>query len=159
MSTAATPGHHLAQFNIARLLEPLDTPRLAGFVEALEPINALAEGSPGFVWRLQTDEGDATSIRIYDDDMVLLNLSVWTSPDELADFAYRSAHNDVLRQRRQWFEKMDAPVTVLWWVSAGHRPSPEEARSRLEHLQRHGPTPDAFTFRMTFPAPSGSPAS
>jgi hypothetical protein len=146
------PAFHLAQVNIARMVEPLDSPRLAGFVAALEPINALADGAPGFVWRLQTEEGDATSIRAFEDDLLLVNLSVWASFEALGDFVYRSDHAGVMRRRREWFEPMETYV-ALWWVAAGHLPTVAEAKERLEHLEADGPTPFAFTFRVPFPPP------
>ncbi len=150
-------GWELAQVNIARLLEPLDTPRLADFVAALAPINARADAAPGFVWRLQTEAGDATSLRPYDDDLLIMNLSVWASAEALSEFVYRSAHVEVMRQRRRWFERMGESFLALWWVPAGHRPAPLEARGRLEHLQRHGPTAEAFTFRTLHPPPGTVP--
>ena len=150
-------GHHLAQVNIGRLRAPLDSPESAGFVAALDPINALADAAPGFVWRLQTDEGDATSIRPFDDDTILVNMSVWTSFEALHTFVYRSDHRRVLAQRREWFERMDAVIVALWWVPSGHRPTVTEAKERLETLGRLGPTPDAFTFRSPFPAPGAPP--
>ncbi|MBA2279825.1 MAG: DUF3291 domain-containing protein [Actinomycetota bacterium] len=142
----------LAQINVARLLQPLDHPDTAGFVEGLDPINELADGSPGFVWRLQTDEGNATSVRAYDDPLMIVNVSVWTSVEALADFTYRSAHAGILRHRRSWFEKPAGPILVLWWIPAGHRPPPEEGIARLAHLTAHGPTPTAFTLRERFGA-------
>lgn len=147
------PGHHLAQLNIARVLAPVDSPQLADFMAALHPINALAESAPGFVWRLQTDEGNATAIRPFDDDMVLVNMSVWDSIEALADFVYRSDHRSVLARRREWFEKQEEPYLVLWWVPADRIPTVEEAKARLELLVRHGPSPEAFTFRSPFPPP------
>ena len=152
--------YHLAQLNIARLQAPLESPQLAGFVAALEPVNALADGAPGFVWRLQTDEGDATSIRPFDDDMLLVNMSVWESLESLAAFVYRSDHKDVMRRRRQWFDRADEVYLVLWWVPAGTAPTVEDAKARLETLRRVGPSAEAFTFRVPFPAPDGeaSPA-
>lgn len=146
-------GYELAQLNIGRILAPLDSETMAGFVGALDEINALADGSPGFVWRLQTEDGDATAIRAFDDDMLLLNMSVWASVEALAEFTYRSAHREVMVQRRKWFERMDEAFMVLWWIPAGHRPSTAEAKDRLDHLRLHGPTPEAFTFRTPFPSP------
>lgn len=146
--------HHLAQVNVARLRAPLDAPELADFVAALEPVNALADAAPGFVWRLQTDEGDATSIRAFDDDMIIVNMSVWESLEALRDFVYRSDHRTFLARRRRWFERMDAPMVALWWVPAGHRPTVAEAKQRLDALEGLGPTPEAFTFRRSFPAPA-----
>ena len=137
----------LAQINVARLRAPLDSPVVREFVEALEPINALAEASPGFLWRLQTEDGDATAIRAFDDDLVIVNLSVWTSVEALADFVYRSAHTGFLRRRREWFEKPSEPIHCLWWVADGAWPTVAEAVERLDHLRAHGPTDRAFTFR------------
>jgi hypothetical protein len=146
-------GYHLAQLNIGRLLAPLESSQLAPFVEALEPINALADGTPGFVWRLQTEDGDATAIRAFDDDMLIVNMSVWESVEALADFVYQSDHLSVMRRRREFFERMAEAFMVLWWVPAGHRPSVDEAKDRLERLRRSGPSLEAFTFRAPFPAP------
>jgi hypothetical protein len=150
---ARVVAHHLAQLNVARMLAPLDSPPMADFVAALEPINALGDGSPGFVWRLQTDDGDATAYRVLGDDMMIVNLTVWESVEALADFAYRSNHKDVMRRRREWFEKMDEAYLALWWVPAGHIPTIKEAEERLLHLRAHGPTAHAFTFREQFPPP------
>ncbi len=151
-------GFHLAQVNIARLKEPLDSPLLEDFVAALAPINAIADASEGFVWRLQTDDGDATSIRAFDDDQLIVNMSTWESFEALGDYVYRSGHTGVMRQRRRWFEQMREMYMALWWVPAGHRPSVAEAEERLQHLQTHGPTPRAFTFRAPF-SPPGMPAT
>ena len=150
------PGYHVAQLNIGRLLAPLDTLQLAPFVEALEPINALADGTEGFVWRLQTEDGNATAIRAFDDDMLIVNMSVWESVEALGDFVYRSDHVAVMRRRREFFERMAEAFMVLWWVPAGHRPTVAEAKDRLARLRRDGPTPEAFTFRERFPAPDDS---
>lgn len=149
-------SHHLAQVNVARLRAPVTAPLLADFVEALEPINALADGSPGFVWRLQTDAGDATSIQAYDDDRIIVNMSVWTSLESLGDFVYRSRHADVMRRRREWFEQMTDAFVALWWIPEGHIPTVTEAKERLVLLEANGPGPDAFTFRAPFAAP-GAP--
>jgi hypothetical protein len=146
----STSSQHLAQVNIGRIVAPLDHPRLAGFVERLADINALADSSPGFVWRLQTEQGDATSLRPYADERILVNLSVWEGLEPLKDFVYRSAHSPVMRRRREWFEAFDGPYLALWWVPAGHRPSVAEARQRLEHLREHGDGPYAFSFKRTF---------
>jgi hypothetical protein len=138
---------HLAQINVARLRAPLDSPQLAGFVALLEPINALADSSPGFVWRYITEGADdATAARPFPDEMMLLNFSVWESREALWNFVYRSAHLDALRQRREWFSKLAESYQALWWVRAGHRPSVAEAVHRLELLRRQGPGPEAFTF-------------
>ena len=151
-------GFHLAQFNVARLLAPLDDPRLAGFVTALEGINAIADGSPGFVWRLQDDGGDATGFRPFGPE-VIVNLSVWRGIEELFDYAYRSPHAAVLARRQGWFVPPTSPHLVLWWVPAGHRPNLAEASERLAKLARDGPTVDAFTFKTRFAAPGESSAA
>jgi hypothetical protein len=150
--------YHLAQCNIGRILAPLDSPQLAGFVAGLEPINALADSTPGFVWRLETDDGNATSIRAFDDDMLLMNMSVWESVDTLAAFVYRSVHRDVMRQRAQWFEKMESYM-VLWWIPAGTIPTVTDAKTRLDILRRNGPSLRAFTFRSPFPPPDAAGAA
>ena len=142
---------HLAQVNIGRIKAPLDDPIMAGFVSRLDEINALAEAAPGFVWRLKTDEGNATALRPYDDDRTLVNMSVWRSIEELREFVYRSRHLEVLRGREQWFEKLDRPYAVLWWIPAGHVPTIEEAKERLAQIEAQGPTPFAFTFQQPFP--------
>lgn len=121
-------------------------------------MNALADGSPGFVWRLQTDEGDATSIRAYDDELMIVNMSVWESVDALWGFVYSGDHLAVMRRRREWFERFDTQILVLWWVPAGHVPTVDEAKERLEHLRAEGPSERAFTFKQRFPAPAEAPA-
>lgn len=141
------PGFHLAQVNIARMSFSLDSPEMADFVARIEEINALAERSPGFVWRFQTSEGNALYLRPYEDDRILFNLSVWESAEALKDYAYRSAHAELLRDRRRWFEETGEATLAMWWVPAGHIPTVEEAKQRLRHLQQHGPTDVAFTFR------------
>jgi hypothetical protein len=146
--------YHLAQINIARMLAPIDDPIMAEFVAQLPPINALADQSPGFVWRLQSENGDATSIRVYGDDFIIINLTVWVSVDALREYVYKSAHQEVLRDRKRWFEKFDGPYYALWWVSAGHTPSTEEGKERLDHLREHGDTSYAFSFKNVFPKPS-----
>ena len=122
---------------------------MAEFMAALDPVNALADDAPGFVWRLQTEAGDATAIRGFSDDRVIVNLSVWESIDHLADFVYRSEHITVMRRRREWFERIRVHM-ALWWVPIGHTPSVSEAEERLAHLQAHGPAPYAFTFKARF---------
>ena len=153
--TAAT--HHLAQLNIARLLVPLDSPQVADFVAALDPVNTLADSAPGFVWRLQTEDGDATAVRIWDDDRIIVNMSVWESVEALSNFVYRSDHVSVMRRRREWFETMGQAFMVLWWIPAATVPTVAQATARLARLEALGPTPDAFTLRAWF-APPGRPA-
>ena len=145
--------YHLAEVNIARMRAPLEDPVMEGFRSQLDTINALADGSPGFVWRLQTEEGNATALRPYDDDRILVNMSVWESFEALHEFVYRSHHVGPLRDREKWFHRMEGPILVLWWIPAGHIPTVDEAKDRLAFLKAHGPTPDAFTFRDAFPPP------
>jgi quercetin dioxygenase-like cupin family protein len=145
-------GFHLAQANVARCRAPLDTPAMRDFVELLPAINALADGSHGFVWRLQTEGGDATAIRVYDDPLVIFNTSVWTGLAELSRYVFTSSHLHALRRRRDWFEPMD-PSSVLWWVPAGCRPQVPEGKARLERLAADGPLPEAFTFAHPYPPP------
>jgi hypothetical protein len=148
---------HLAQLNVGRLLAPIDAPAIEGFRTQLDPINALADSDPGLVWRLQTEAGNATDIRPTDDDLFLVNLSVWRSIEALRAFTYTSGHVHVLRQRRSWFEQLADAHFVLWWVPAGHIPTVEEALDRLELLRRDGPTPAAFTFRAPFEPEADGP--
>jgi hypothetical protein len=144
--------YHLAQVNIARMLAPLTDPRMAGFVAELDAINALADNSPGFLWRLQTTEGNATDIRPYEDDLILVNLSLWASLADLSTFVYKSGHRQVLQQRQQWFQRFNGPYVALWWVPSGHIPTVEEAKERLSYLGAHDETPYAFSFKKPFPA-------
>lgn len=145
----------LAQVNIALPQEPLGAPLLADFVAALAPVNAAADASPGFVWRLQTDAGDATGVRAFGDGRLIVNLSVWESLEALRNFVYsRRAHLDVLRRRREWFERLGESAVALWWVPRGHRPSVTEAEQRLAALRADGPTPQVFTFRESFAPPA-----
>jgi hypothetical protein len=150
--------YQLAQLNVAVMKEPLDSPPMADFVAALERINAVAEAAPGFVWRLQTAEGDATALRPMGDN-ILVNMSVWRDVASLNHYVYKSAHVEVMRRRKEWFDRMSAAHVVLWWVPRGHQPAIAEAIARLEHLRQHGPTPEAFNFRRAFGAPDAAPAS
>jgi hypothetical protein len=147
---------HLVQANIGRFLAPLDDPIMEGFRTQLDPINALADESPGFVWRLETEDGNATAIRPYaGDDLMAINMSVWESLESLQQFVYKSAHVGTMRGRKQWFEKLDGPILVLWWIPAGQIPTVREAQDRLQYLAENGPTRHAFTFRTPFPDPGG----
>ena len=148
--------YQLAQLNVARMIAPLTDPVMADFVANLEPVNALAERSPGFVWRLQTEGGDATALRPYDDDRIIVNLTVWENAASMREFVYRGDHAAIMKRRREWFERLADMYLVLWWVPAGHRPSVKEAIARLEHLKRHGPSQEAFTFREPYPMPGRS---
>ena len=149
--------YQLAQLNIATMKESLESPSMADFVANLERINALAEASPGFVWRLQDEAGDATAARPFG-EQVLVNMSVWQDVESLHGYAFRSAHVELMRRRREWFEPMQEAYAVLWWVPAGHRPTLAEAGERLAQLRAHGASPAAFTFRDAFPAPDAAPA-
>ena len=143
--------YHLAQLNIARMRGPLDSPLMQGFVARLEEINALADRAPGFVWRLQTPEGDATYLRPYGDDRIIVNMSVWESVEALKDYVYKTAHAELLRQRREWFEHFTGAYLAMWWVPEGHIPGIDEAKKRLAHLEEHGPSQFAFTFKTIQP--------
>jgi len=147
------PAYELAQLNIGIIRGPMDSPVMAEFAANLARINALADGAPGFVWRLQTDAGDATAIRPFDDENLLVNMSVWRDLESLQQFVYHSAHVEIMRRRREWFERMSEAYMVLWWVPRGHRPGIDEAIARLESLRRQGASPAAFTFRQPFPPP------
>jgi len=151
------PTFHLAQINIARTREPLDHPLLRDFVDQLDAVNALAEQSPGFVWRLQTEEGDATSIQAFADPLIIVNMSVWESFEALKGFVYSGEHLRVLRNRGSWMEKLQTPVLALWWIAAGQTPTLEAAKSALRLLEEQGPSPAAFTFAQPYPAPEPIP--
>ncbi|MBI1378417.1 MAG: DUF3291 domain-containing protein [Frankiales bacterium] len=153
---------HLAQLNIAHLAHDLDHPDLAPFVASLEPVNAMADAAPGFVWRLQEENGNATDVRPWG-PTIIVNLSTWTDVESLREYVYSGAHVEVLRQRRAFFTPVPVDTLVLWWVPEGHRPSLVEAKERLDHLRAHGPTAHAFTLRVPFgadaaPAPAAEHA-
>src|SRR5262245_48542963 len=150
-------NYHLAEINVATLKAPIDSPELKDFVDNLDRINALAEGSPGFVWRLKGDGNDATSLRPLGDN-VLVNMSVWRDVEALKNYVYGSAHAQIMRRRREWFSRMKEAYLALWWVPAGHEPSVAEAVAKLEHLRAHGPSPEAFTFGEAFAAPDAGNA-
>lgn len=145
--------YHLAQVNIAKARAPLDHPLMKGFVDQLDHINALAERSSGFVWRLQTEEGDATAIRVFEDPLIIVNLSVWESIESLKDYVYAGEHLQVLRSKRDWMERLPSPSLALWWLPEGELPDVTMARERLERLRLEGPSADVFTFARPFPMP------
>ncbi|WP_406332844.1 DUF3291 domain-containing protein [Streptomyces sp. NBC_00203] len=145
-------AYELAQANIGRLKAPLDSPQLKDFVEALDPVNAVADAADGFVWRLQSDSGNATDVPVLGDDWLIINMSTWRDTNALTAFMYQGQHRELLARRREWFERLEEAMTVLWWVPSGHRPTVTEAESRLLHLREHGPTEHAFTLRTSFPA-------
>jgi hypothetical protein len=144
---------HLAQVNIGRIVAPMDDPRMAEFASALAEINALAEASPGFVWRLKDASGDATSIQAFDDPRMLVNISVWTGLEALKHYVYRTDHGKYFARRQNWFEKPTGAYLALWWIPAGHIPTTAEAKERLALIDRHGATAQAFLFRTAFPPP------
>ena len=152
-------SYELAQLNIGVIRAPMDSPVMDGFASNLDRINTLAEATPGFVWRLQTEEGDATAIRPFNDPNMLVNMSVWRDVESLNAYVYSSAHVELMRRRREWFERMTEAYLVLWWVPEGHRPSINEAVERLRLLRAQGPTEHAFTFRQPFPPPGTLPSS
>lgn len=150
----------LAQVNVARLRAPLESVELADFVGALDPVNASADTAAGFVWRLQTEDGNATAVRAFEWDAagsagVIVNLSVWDSVETLAAWAYGGVHREVLRRRRDWFHRVGESTFALWWVPTGYRPSTDEAEERVRLLREKGPTPVAFTFRHFYGPPDG----
>jgi Domain of unknown function (DUF3291) len=151
--------YHLAQINVGRVLAPVGSPEIAEFIDALPEINALADAAPGFVWRLVGDGDDATGLRPFDDDLMLINASVWESLESLRDYVFRSEHTAYLRRRREWFERMEEAYVALWWVPAGHIPTVAEMVEKLELLRANGPGPEVFTFRVPFPPPGAQQAS
>lgn len=147
---------HLAQLNVARPRGPLDGPVMAEFMASLERINGLGDASPGFVWRLQGDDGNATGLEQPFGADIIVNLTIWQDVEALRAFVFRSEHVTFLRRRAEWFAKLAGPPAVLWWVPAGHRPTLAEAKERLERLAAHGPTAAAFTFAHAL-GPDGMP--
>ncbi|SDZ97299.1 DUF3291 domain-containing protein [Microbulbifer marinus] len=148
---------HLAQVNIARAKGPLDSPVMQGFVDQLDRINALADHSPGFVWRLQTEEGDATALQVFEDERIIVNMSVWTSMEALKNYVYSGEHLEVLKNKKSWFEKFTGPALALWWIPAGTIPSIEDARRALQTLKTRGPSSQAFSFAKPYPEPQTQP--
>lgn len=144
-------GYQIAQVNVGIIVDTMDSEAMYGFASRLDEINALADGAPGFVWRLKSSDGnDATSIHVFDDPYLLINMSVWESVDALFEFTYKSAHTELIRQRRDWFHKMSTPFMALWWIPEGHIPNTDEAKAKLEHLKIHGVMPHAFTFKQRY---------
>jgi hypothetical protein len=152
-------AYHLAQLNIGIIRAPMDSAVMVDFANNLDPVNAIADSAPGFVWRLQTEEGNATSIRPFENENLLLNMSVWHDLESLRTFVYTTLHAEFLRRRREWFERMSEAYMVLWWVPRGHIPSIDEAMARLETLRHQGPTAEAFTFRRAYPPPDAASPS
>ena len=148
----------LAQFNIAHLLAPAESPQLAEFFANLDRINALADQAPGFVWRLQDEGGSATNFRPFAADE-LVNMSVWVDTESLHNYVYRSAHVEIMAKRKQWFEMLREAYSVLWWIPAGSLPTLQQAQEKLNLLRMNGPSAQAFTFKDTFPSPFYSAAA
>ncbi|WP_112140329.1 DUF3291 domain-containing protein [Glycomyces dulcitolivorans] len=147
-------GFELAQVNIGRMREPLDSPVMKEFVDNLGPVNEAAEAAEGFVWRLMDAEGEnATTFRFFGDEWLIMNMSVWTDPEAFRAYVYGPAHRPFLQRRREWFEHLAEAATALWWVPAGERPTVPEAEKRLTLLREKGPTPEAFTMKAEFPKP------
>jgi hypothetical protein len=153
VSEARASGWHLAQINVGRLVALPGDPRVQPFFEALDRINALADASSGFIWRLQDESGNATNLRPTPDPLFAVNMSLWCDADALFAFVYRSAHTPEMARRKEYFERFDGAYQALWWVPAGHVPSVDEGLARLWRLDRYGPTEQAFTFKARFPAP------
>ena len=145
--------YHIAELNIARMRAPIDDPLMQDFVDWLDPVNGLADESEGFVWRLQTDVGVANVADACEDELLLVNLSVWETIEHLREYVMHPNHMQVMRQSLRWFEPMDGPHLVLWWVPAGDLPSEDQAMKKLEFLAAHGPSAEAFTFSQVFPPP------
>lgn len=156
MEALDPPAWALAQLNVARLLAPIDSPQLSDFVANLDRVNEVADCAPGFVWRLQDEAGNATALRPWGEHTIV-NMSVWESVAVLRDYVFGDEHVGVLRRRREWFGQYDSAHLVLWWVPGDHRPDLDEARDRLNLLDRLGPTPEAFTLRHPFDPPSNRP--
>jgi hypothetical protein len=146
------PRYQLAQLNVALMKDAIDSPLMADFVANLDRINALAEQSPGFVWRLQTEDGNATSLSPLGENEIV-NMSVWEDVAALNNYVYKTAHVEIMRRRKEWFERISDAYVVLWWVPHGQRPTVTDAIARLNQLRAFGPTSQAFTFRNAFPAP------
>jgi hypothetical protein len=149
-------AYEIAQLNIGIIRGPMDSPIMAEFVANLGRINAMADTSPGFVWRLQTEAGDATAIRPFENENMAINMSVWRDIESLLQFVYHSSHTEIMRRRREWFERMSEAYLVLWWVPGGQRPTLEQAIARLEALRQHGPHAQAFNFSKVFPPPDAA---
>lgn len=145
---------HIAQVNVARAKADMDSEVMKGFVERLDEINALAERSDGFVWRLKGDEGNAIALNVFEDSRLIVNMSVWRSLESLKQYVYKSLHVELIRDREAWFDKLGEAHQALWWIPAGHIPSVEEAKEKLLLIRTHGPTEAAFNFAKNRPAPS-----
>jgi hypothetical protein len=157
--TTPEAAYQLAQVNIGRLKAPLDSPQLKDFVDNLDPVNADADAADGFVWRLESDSGNATDVPVFGDEWLIVNMSVWRDTNALTAYMYQGGHREMLARRREFFERVQEVMTALWWVPAGHRPPVAEAEERLLHLRANGPTPYAFTLRTSFPPGAEEPVA
>ena len=135
---------HLAELNIGRLLHPLDDPRMADFADNLDRVNGIADRSEGFVWRLKSDSGNATSIQAFDDPRIIINISLWDSVAALERYVWQTVHKRFYGRRHEWFDRFEGPYFVMWWVPLGHRPTLQEAIERLQSLKDNGPSDFAF---------------
>lgn len=151
--------YHLAQVNIAKAIAPLDSPVMQGFVDQLDHINQLADNSEGFVWRLQTEEGDATALQPFDDPLIIMNLSVWSSLESLKNYTYSGDHLSIMKQKKSWFEKSSEATLALWWLPVSELPTPEFARTMLEKLRREGASHEVFTFAKPYLMPEAREAT
>ena len=147
---------HLAQVNIAKARGLITSPVMASFVAATAEINRIADAAPGFVWRLQGEEENALATRVFGDPLLVVNLSVWESVEALRDYTYTTEHVEIMRRRREWFDRLDGPHLAMWWIPEGTTPSPQDGKARLAHLDTHGPTPHSFTFSQVFDLPSST---
>lgn len=145
---------YLAQINIAKAKEAIDSPTMKGFVDQIDKINVLAEQAEGFIWRLQGYDGDATSINAFDDPNLIINMSVWVDIESLKTYVYKTAHVELIRDRAEWFSKIDKVQQALWWIPKGDIPSIEEGKSKLALLEKNGPSQNAFTFSNSKEKPS-----
>lgn len=150
--------YHLAEINVAKAKAEMDDPLMHGFVSRLDEINALAEASSGFVWRLKDDGGDATALRYFDDPLIIVNMSVWEDVESLKHYTYGTMHVEVFKQRKAWFELFGRPHFVMWWIPAGHIPTVVEAQAKLEYIHLQGPGPEAFNFSKIYGPPQAEAA-
>jgi Domain of unknown function (DUF3291) len=144
---------HISQVNVAQAKADMGSEVMQGFVSRLDEINALADSANGFIWRLKEDSGSATAIRVFDDPLLLINMSVWANLESLKNYVYKSLHVELIKDRDAWFNKMGESHQALWWIPAGHFPSIEEAQKQLEYIRKHGPSAQAFKFAKPFPRP------
>ena len=147
--------YQLAQINISRMIGVnINDPIMKEFVDNLDKVNNLAEHSEGFVWRLKDENNDATSFNPYNDEQVIINISVWESIASLETFVFKTLHTDFLKRRKEWFQKFGKVSTAMWWISEGDFPSVENAVELLDYLQKNGPSQKVFNFRNKYAPPT-----